>query len=83
MPASKSQNPAISVNFQAAELAVIDRAAALRGCRRTDFIKLAAIEAAADALAHPRITPTSEGDEQASENSRATRETANLNRKMP
>ncbi|WP_206241681.1 type II toxin -antitoxin system TacA 1-like antitoxin [Novosphingobium terrae] len=62
MPASKSQSPAISVNFQATELAVIDRAAALRGCRRTDFIKLAAVEAAAEALADPFITATSERD---------------------
>lgn len=49
-PPAKPELRAIPIQFHASELALLDRAAALRGVDRHDFLHQAAIEAAVDAL---------------------------------
>lgn len=54
MPVSKSEKLTVSVKFAPAEIAVIDRAAALRGCTRAEFVTQAAREAATCEATDPR-----------------------------
>jgi uncharacterized protein (DUF1778 family) len=63
--AKAAQKLPLSMRFPAADLAVIDRAARLRGRSRTDFVREAAVRAAEEALLDQRLITLSPGDFQA------------------
>jgi uncharacterized protein (DUF1778 family) len=52
--AKRKEHP-ISMRLPQADIAIIDRAAALRGRSRTDFVREAAVNAAEDALMESRL----------------------------
>jgi uncharacterized protein (DUF1778 family) len=52
--ADRSEHP-ISMRLPEADLAIIDRAATLRGRSRTDFVREAAVRAAEDVLLENRL----------------------------
>ena len=53
--AARKDHP-LAIRLSEADLAVIDRAAQLRGRSRTDFVREAAVRAAEDAILDPRFT---------------------------
>ncbi len=59
-PAERKEHP-LSMRLPRADIAIIDRAAALRGRSRTDFVRDAAVRAAEDVLMETlpiRMSPT-------------------------
>jgi uncharacterized protein (DUF1778 family) len=55
--ASNRKTHRMSVRLTAADLAMIDRAALLRGCSRTDFVREAAVKAAESVLSEQQFAP--------------------------
>lgn len=58
--AERKEHP-ISMRLPAADIAMIDRAASLRGRSRTDFVREAAVRAAEDVLMENRLIRMSQG----------------------